>query len=130
VADTITVFGLQQNAAQRSNLALVNTGGGPITLHTVLLGPAGQTLNTLDTGLGPYGWTQLNTPLAGTPATSGVAIVTRTSGTSTFSAYGVLNDAVTSDGSFIPPLAADPSSARPAWSRSSCRSPATPPSSR
>ena len=108
-ADSITVFGLQQNAAQRSNLALVNTGNGPITLHTVLLGPAGQTLNTLDTGLGPYGWTQLNTPLAGTPATSGVAIVTRTSGTSTFSAYGVLNDAVTSDGSFIPPLLSDPS---------------------
>jgi len=99
----------QQNAAQRSNLALVNTGSGPITLHTVLLGPSGQTLNTLDTGLGPYGWTQLNTPLAGTPATSGVAIVTRTSGTSTFSAYGVLNDAVTSDGSFIPPLVSDPS---------------------
>ncbi len=108
-ADTITVFGLQQNAAQRSNLALVNTGEGPITLHAVFLGPTGQTLNTVDAGLGPYGWTQLNTPLAGTPAASGVAIVTRTSGTSTFSAYGVLNDAVTSDGSFIPPLVADPS---------------------
>jgi hypothetical protein len=108
-SDTITVFGLQQNAAQRSNLALVNTGSGPITLHTVLVGPTGQTLNTLDTGLAPHGWAQLNAPLAGTPASSGVAIVTRTSGTSTFSAYGVLNDAVTSDGSFIPPLVTDSS---------------------
>ena len=110
VADTVTVFGLQQNAAQRSNLALVNTSGVPIALHTVFLGPTGQTVSTADTGLGPYGWSQINTPLAGGPA-SGVAIVTLTSGTGTFSAYGVLNDAVTSDGSFIPPLAADSSSA-------------------
>ena len=109
VTDSVTVFGLQQGAAQRSNLALVNTGPGPVTLHTVLLGPAGRTLSTTDTGLAPYGWTQINTPLAGTGAASGVALVTRTSGTSTFSAYGVLNDTVTSDGSFIPPLLADSS---------------------
>ncbi len=108
-SDALTVFGLQQTAAQRSNLALVNTGPGPVTLHTVLLGPAGQTLAAFDTGLGPYGWSQLNQPLSGTNAASGVALVTRTSGTSTFSAYGVLNDAVTSDGSFIPPLATDAS---------------------
>ncbi|HEX7614428.1 MAG TPA: sulfatase-like hydrolase/transferase, partial [Thermoanaerobaculia bacterium] len=111
VTDTLTVFGLQQSASQRSNLALVNTGGGPVTLHTVLLGPTGQQLNAFDTGLGPYGWTQVNTPLSGTGAASGVAIVTRTSGTSTFSAYGVLNDAITSDGSFIPPLVPDSSPA-------------------
>ena len=106
--DTLTVFGLQQNASQRSNLALVNTSGVPIALHTVFLGPTGQTVSTADTGLGPYGWMQINTPLAGGPA-SGIAIVTRASGTGTFSAYGVLNDAVTSDGSFLPPLAADSS---------------------
>jgi N-acetylglucosamine-6-sulfatase len=109
--DTITVFGLQQNAGQRSNLALVNTSNDPIALHTVFLGPTGQQLSTVDTGLGPYGWTQLNTPLAGTGATSGLAVVTRTSGTGSYSAYGVLNDAVTSDGSFIPPLVADSSAA-------------------
>ena len=88
----------------------MNTSGVPIALHTVFLGPTGQTVSTADTGLGPYGWTQINTPLAGSPASSGVAIVTRASGTGTFSAYGVLNDAVTSDGSFIPPQAADSSS--------------------
>ena len=108
-SDSLTVFGLQQSATQRSNLALVNTGDGPVTLHTVLLGPTGQQLDAFDTGLPPFGWTQVNTPLAGTGAVSGVALVTRTSGTSTFSAYGVLNDAVTSDGSFIPPLLPDAS---------------------
>lgn len=108
-ADTITVFGLQQNAAQRSNLAIVNTSNDPIALHTVFLGATGQQVSTVDTGLGPYGWAQLNTPLAGTSATSGLAIVTLVSGTGTFSAYGVLNDQVTSDGSYIPPLVADSS---------------------
>jgi N-acetylglucosamine-6-sulfatase len=107
--DTLTIFGLQQNASQRSNLALVNTSGVPIALHIVFLGPTGQSVSTADIGLGPYGWAQINTPLAGGPASSGIAVVTRTSGTGTFSAYGVLNDAVTSDGSFIPPLLADSS---------------------
>lgn len=105
--DTITVFGLQQNASQRSNLALVNTSGVPIALHTAFLGPTGQTVSSADTGLGPYGWSQINTPLAGTGAASGLAVVTRASGTGSFSAYGVLNDQVTSDGSYIPPLVAD-----------------------
>jgi hypothetical protein len=66
-------------------------------------------LSSTDAGLGPYGWTQINTPLATTGAASGLAIITRSSGTGTFSAYGVLNDTVTSDGSFIPPLTADSS---------------------
>ena len=109
VPDTLTVFGLQQTSAQRSNLALVNTSGVPITLRAKLVGPTGQALTTVDTGLGPYGWAQLNSPLTGTGATSGVAQVSLVSGTGTFSAYGVLNDAVTSDGSFLPPLVADPS---------------------
>jgi N-acetylglucosamine-6-sulfatase len=111
VTDTVTVFGLQQNTTQRSNLALVNTSDVPLTLHTVFYGPTGQLLSTVDTGLGPHGWAQLNTPLAGPGAASGLAIVTRASGTGTFSAYGVLNDQVTSDGSYIPPLVADTSAA-------------------
>ena len=41
---TATVFGLQQNAAQRSNLALINAGPDPITLRVALQGPNGETL--------------------------------------------------------------------------------------
>ncbi len=109
VTDSITIFGLQQDPAQRSNLALVNTSDAPITLRTLLYGPTGLPLSTTDTGLPPFGWTQIGSPLNGTGASSGVAIVSRLSGTGSFSAYGVLNDAVTSDGSFLPPLTADAS---------------------
>ncbi len=100
---TATIFGLQQNAAQRSNLALVNAGPDPVTLRVELQGPNGETLsNPADQTLAGFGWVQLNQPLLG-QAVSGRALVTRVAGTSAFSAYGVLNDAVTSDGSFVPP---------------------------
>ncbi len=101
-ASTATVFGLQQNATQRSNLAVVNAGPDPVTLHIQLLGPNGEALTSpSDQTLQGFGWTQLNEPLLG-QAPSGRAVITRVSGASPFSAYGVLNDAVTSDGSFIP----------------------------
>jgi photosystem II stability/assembly factor-like uncharacterized protein/PKD repeat protein len=101
---TATIFGLQQNAAQRSNLALVNAGPDPITLRLALQGPNGEALTgPADQTLAGYGWAQLNQPLLG-QAVSGRAVVTKLSGGSPFSAYGVLNDAVTSDGSFVPAL--------------------------
>lgn len=104
---TATLVGLQDNEAQRSNLALANAGGTPITLRVQLLGPLGEDLGTLpDQSLPPYGWAQINRPLEG-KAASGRAVVTEVSGSSPFTAYGVLNDAITSDGSFIPPLIAN-----------------------
>ncbi len=101
---TATVFGLQQNAAQRSNLALVNAGPDPVTLRVALQGPNGEALPSPgDQTLPGWGWTQINTPLAGL-APAGRAVVTRVAGAGPFTAYGVLNDAVTSDGSFVPPI--------------------------
>ncbi|MFN7988952.1 MAG: PKD domain-containing protein [Thermoanaerobaculia bacterium] len=103
----VSVYGLQQNAAMRSNLAVVNGGNGPVTLRIALVGPAGEDLGLLpDQTLGPWGWAQLSQPLAGR-ATSGRAVVTRIAGASPFTAYGVLNDAVTSDGSWLPALLPD-----------------------
>jgi len=100
---TATIFGLQQNAAQRSNLALVNAGPDAVTLRVQLRGPNGETLTSpADQTLQGWGWTQINQPLLG-QAESGRAVITRVSGAGPFTAYGVLNDAVTSDGSFIPP---------------------------
>jgi hypothetical protein len=99
-----TLFGLQQNAAQRSNVAVLNAGPDPIVLRVALQGPAGEDLGVLpDQPLGPWGWFQFNQPLAG-KASAGRAVVTRVSGSSPFTAYAVLNDAVTSDGSYVPPL--------------------------
>ncbi len=103
-ASTLTVAGLQQNASMRSNVAVVNGGGSPVTLRVRLEGPLGEDLGTLaDATLPAWGWKQYDRPLEG-KAASGRALVTRLSGTSPFSAYGVLNDAGTSDGSFVPPL--------------------------
>src|ERR1035437_5010146 len=99
-----TLAGLQQNSAQRSNVALANAGGTPITLSVQLFGPLGEDLGTLpDQNVPPYGWAQINQPLEG-KAASGRAVVTETSASSPFTAYGALNDAVTSHGSFPPPL--------------------------
>ena len=52
--------------------------------------------------LGPGAWAQINAPLSGTGAAAGYAKVEKTSGSSRFAAYGVLNDAATSDGSYLP----------------------------
>ncbi|HQQ77894.1 MAG TPA: PKD domain-containing protein [Thermoanaerobaculia bacterium] len=103
-ATTATVFGLQQSAAQRSNLALVNAGPDPVTLRVALQGPNGEALTgPSDQTLPGWGWTQINQPLLG-QADSGRAVVTKISGAGPFTAYGVLNDATTSDGSFVPAL--------------------------
>ena len=107
ISGPVTVFGLQQNASMRSNLAVVNGGNGPVILRIALVGPAGEDLGLLpDQPLGPWGWAQVSQPLSG-KAASGRAVVTRISGASPFTAYGVLNDAVTSDGSWLPPLLSD-----------------------
>ncbi len=88
----------------RANLAVVNAGAEPVTLAVRLRGPLGEDLGALeDAALPAWGWKQYNRPLLG-KATSGRAVVTRVSGTSSFSAYGVLNDSGTSDGSFVLPL--------------------------
>lgn len=102
-----TLFGLRQDSDQRSNVAVVNAGPDPITLRVALQGPNGQDLGTLpDIALSPYGWAQVAQPLAG-KAVSGRAVVTRVAGAGAFTAYAVLNDAVTSDGSFLPPILDD-----------------------
>lgn len=101
---TLTFVGLQQNAAQRSNLAVVNEAGAETVVRVSLQGPSGEDLGTLpDLTLPPAGWYQYNQPLAG-KAESGRAVVQFVSGNSHFTAYAVLNDAVTSDGSYVPSL--------------------------
>lgn len=103
------VPGLAQDETVRSNLAVVNLGGGselPITLEVRLYdADTGAAAGTpLTVSLRPGDWSQWSRvlALAGAPASVKrfTAVVTRISGDDTFLAYGVLNDAVTSDGSF------------------------------
>jgi hypothetical protein len=99
------VDGLQQTASQRSNLALVNCGDAAdeIALRVTFVDENGEALGTpASVALSPGQFTQLNQPLAPLGADFGYARIEKTSGRSRFVAYGVLNDAATSDGSILP----------------------------
>lgn len=111
------VAGLAQDDAVRSNLAVVNLGGEaelPVTLEARLYdadtgAAAGSPLTVT---LAPGDWHQWSRvhALAGAPASVKrfTAVVRRLSGSDTFLAYGVLNDAVTSDGSYQTMISSDP----------------------
>jgi hypothetical protein len=111
------VPGLAQDDAVRSNLAVVNLGGGselPITLEARLYdadtgAAAGSPLSV---SLRPGDWFQWSRVLSAAGAPASVrrftAVVTRIAGDDTFLAYGVLNDSVTSDGSFQTMISSDP----------------------
>jgi hypothetical protein len=106
---TALVPALSQDAASRSNLAVVNAGGGsegPITLSVQLRdADSGSDVgNPLTVSLNPGEWFQWNEVIerAGAATSKAIATVTRISGDDTFFAYGVVNDAKTSDGSILP----------------------------
>jgi len=99
---------LTQGSAARSNLAVVHAGGGSsaplgvtVRLFDATTGvPTGSTLSaTLLAGE----WKQWSRVLeaAGSSASAAYAVVTRTEGNDSFFAYGVVNDNVTSDGSYV-----------------------------
>ena len=110
------LFGLQQNAENRTNLALVNTGETDSTtlgLHVDLYdGDTGSIARSFDVSLAPKKWTQVNTVLSPGIA-NGYARITRTSGTNTFLAYAVVVDGGapqtrSDDGAFVSPQVQEP----------------------
>ncbi|HEV8269417.1 MAG TPA: hypothetical protein VGR00_14320, partial [Thermoanaerobaculia bacterium] len=107
---------LTQDSSVRSNLAVVNLGGGSekaITLSVQLYAAStgAKVGQALSISLLPGEWYQWSRilELAGAISTTSkaVAVVTRVAGDDTFFAYGVLNDAVTSDGSFLKMIPGD-----------------------
>ena len=104
----VVVCGLRQNAADRSNLALQHAGGpgsGDIVLAVTLTdGLTGAAQTPLPVTLAPGEFRQFSGVLATAdpPLTEGWARIVRTSGTAPFHSYGVVNDRVNSDGSFVP----------------------------
>jgi hypothetical protein len=104
--------GLRQNNNDRSNVAIQNVGGtadGNVTLRlTVYSGdPAAGTAKVLpDETLPPGGFRQISGILNsnGLSLTNGYVRVDRVSGTAPYYAYAVINDQVTSDGSFVSPI--------------------------
>jgi pseudomonalisin len=113
--DETWIFGLRENAAARSNLALVHAPAGavpagPVTVEVQLFdgdsgAPAGAALAE---AIPPGGFLQVNRVLTRIPVpiSNGFARVRRKSGADRFIAYGVVNDGGaggggTSDGSLV-----------------------------
>ena len=88
------IYGLQQNAENRSNLALVNTGeidDSSSTFEITLYDGSGESQpKTKTVTLGPRRWTQENGILGN--ISQGYVQVRKVSGNNPFIAYGVIND--------------------------------------
>ena len=108
------IYGLQQNATNRSNLALVNTGevdeGDSLFSLDIYDGETGRLVKTVTTKAIPArGWHQINSILGdyarGTQ--QGYVRIRKLSGSNPFLAYGVINDGGapgerSGDGTFLP----------------------------
>ncbi|MDL2718250.1 MAG: hypothetical protein PT977_10875 [Acidobacteriota bacterium] len=108
------IYGLQQNADNRTNLAIVNTGLAGTSADTFRIdiydGATGQKATAVATeAILPGGFVQLNSILTSyAPGLQNAyAVVTRLTGSNPFLAYGVVNDGGTAgqrtgDGAFLP----------------------------
>lgn len=105
------VYGLRQDGASRSNVAVANTvvtGEQASTFEVAIFAAAtGGMVKSFTRSLKPGQWYQWNAVLADTGAGDGYARIRCTSVGGDFIAYGVVNDgaipgAGTSDGSYIP----------------------------
>lgn len=100
-----TIYGLRQDARDRSNVAVFNPGAEPVTVRvTAFAGDGSGSARVVSNGqtLPGYGWYQWSGVLAGTGISSGWVAVERVSASGAFGSYGVINDNATNDGSFIP----------------------------
>ena len=108
------IYGLQRNATNRSNLALVNTGevddGESVFSLDIYDGETGGLVKTVTTrAIAARGWRQINGILrTHAPASSqGYVQVRKRSGNNPFLAYGVVNDGGapgerSGDGAYLP----------------------------
>jgi len=102
--------GLRQNATDRTNVAVLNTGtaadGGLAYRVTVHSGdPAHPGTQVFEESLPPGGFRQFTEILKGLPFSQGWASVERVGGNAPFTCYAVINDQANGDGSFVPPVA-------------------------
>lgn len=113
-SEPVYLCALRQNAMDRSNVAIQNAGlpgSSDITLRlTVYSGDPSNPQQAVlpDEILRPGEFKQITEVLKsnGLALTNGYIRVERTSGTAPYYAYGVINDQLSSDGSFVPPVAA------------------------
>ena len=109
-SEPVYLCGLRQNSQDRSNVAFQNMGAveeGAITLKTTVYSGEASDTNPReldDITLGPGGFHQFSGLLGGME--NGYVKVERVEGKAPFDAYGVINDQVNSDGSFVFPVTA------------------------
>jgi hypothetical protein len=108
------IYGLRTNSSDRSNLAVYNPTGAPVTLRVSVVSGSGDGREFVVSAaevLGPGAWRQWDRVLDLGQMTNGWAVIERLSGEA-FGAYGVVNDNVTNDGSFLEPVLSTQSRAR------------------
>ncbi|HEV8269058.1 MAG TPA: hypothetical protein VGR00_12525, partial [Thermoanaerobaculia bacterium] len=104
-ASVLVVAGLRTTALDRSKVAVYSATTEPLTLRiTAYDGDGSKRSGTVASALSipPLGWLQIEDPLAVAGSTNGWVVVERLAGDGAFGAYGIVNDNVTNDGSFLP----------------------------
>ena len=111
--EAVYLCGLRQNHQDRSNVAVQNAGEesqGYITVRVTIFSgdpaSADRSLILSDLSLPPGGFYQYNGILNEAGIENGYVKVERVEGAAPFYAYGVINDQVNSDGSFVFPVKA------------------------
>ncbi len=108
----LTLYGLRSSPTDRTNVAVFNASSDAVTLKVTVYSGTGDGRSVVfkeAETLPPYGWLQYGSAqiLDGTGISKGWVTVERTSPTGFFSAYAVINDSKTNDGSFVPPVGGD-----------------------
>ena len=105
-AGSLTVYGLRSNATDRSNVAVFSLSAQPVTVKVTAYsgdGTGASAVVAASDVLPGWGWKQYNSVLDTAGFASGWVTVEQLSTTGAFSAYGVINDNGTNDGSFVLP---------------------------
>ena len=104
---TAFLCGLRETASDRTNVAIQNAGDQDVRIRlTFLAGDASGASGFTEDTLPPGAFKQYRLPDIAPAAANGIVRVERVSGSGPYYAYAVINDNVTSDGSFIAPLVA------------------------
>ncbi len=108
LAGTAYLCALRESASDRTNVAIQNGGAaadGDVRLRvTFLSGDGSSVTGSVEQTLSPGDFHQYRLTDIAPAAANGYVRVERVSGSAPYYAYAVINDNVTSDGSFITPL--------------------------
>ena len=102
---TAYLCGLRENASDRTNVAIQNAGDADVRVRlTFVSGDGTAAAGSVEDTLSPGGFKQYRLTDIAAGAANGFIRAERISGSGPWYAYAVVNDNVTSDGSFVTPL--------------------------